>query len=195
VPEQLLLDHTTQAEEGIGIGDLCYAVGLFQVLAGKKRNLPVVHSGNIALMPGQEQIPVRDWRNPTRRSTILSDGFLVELANLPGLSGAPVFVRPTCMDMDWRPLLEGEPHETPARMVRSSVQLLGIWSGSWDGREIGVSRAQPNDLRVPVGMGIVTPVNRLLALLESANVAEQRDRFLQWQRARAAVQPDITDSV
>jgi hypothetical protein len=85
----------TQPNLEIGIGDTCYAVGLFRLLAGSKRNVPIVHTGNIALMPGDEGILVNDWRDETGRSTIESEAYLVEVANLPGLSGAPVFVRPT----------------------------------------------------------------------------------------------------
>jgi hypothetical protein len=33
---------------GLGIGDFCYTVGLFRVLSGNKRNLPVVHFGTVA---------------------------------------------------------------------------------------------------------------------------------------------------
>ena len=35
----------------IDVGDLCYTVGLFRFIFGKKTNLPLVHSGNIALFP------------------------------------------------------------------------------------------------------------------------------------------------
>src|SRR5579883_3432308 len=35
----------------IGPGDAVYVVGLFHLHIGKKRNLPVVHAGNIALLP------------------------------------------------------------------------------------------------------------------------------------------------
>jgi hypothetical protein len=36
-------------EWNIGTGDVCYVIGLFRLMAGTKRNLPVVHQGSIAL--------------------------------------------------------------------------------------------------------------------------------------------------
>jgi hypothetical protein len=55
------------------------------------------------------------------------EGYLVELQNLKGLSGSPVFVRPT-VDM------EGLQDETGAGVIglvtTAQVLLLGIWQGS-----------------------------------------------------------------
>jgi hypothetical protein len=79
---------------GAGIGDFVYTVGLFRVLAGSARNMPVVHFGTIArTLDWIEKTPVRDWRDPTK--TIETDAYLVETQSLPGLSGAPVFIRPS----------------------------------------------------------------------------------------------------
>jgi hypothetical protein len=44
----------------LGIGDIAYVVGLFHLVHGKNVNLPVVHTGHIALLPGDERIPVHD---------------------------------------------------------------------------------------------------------------------------------------
>ena len=48
---------------GVGIGDLCYTIGLFRVLAGNQKNLPVVHFGTIArkFYDDNEPIPINDW--------------------------------------------------------------------------------------------------------------------------------------
>lgn len=34
-----------------GVGDPCYAVGLFRLLVGTKENLAVVHAGHLGLVP------------------------------------------------------------------------------------------------------------------------------------------------
>lgn len=54
-------DHMIGWADGhnIGIGDMCYTIGLFHLLSGKKRNLPIVHTGNIALLPEDEKISVK----------------------------------------------------------------------------------------------------------------------------------------
>lgn len=78
----------------IGVGNFTYTIGLFRLLSGEKRNLPVCHFGTIAMLPGDERIPVTDWTDPDGRRRILVEGYLVKSQSLNGLSGSPVFVRP-----------------------------------------------------------------------------------------------------
>jgi hypothetical protein len=85
----------------IGVGDLTYTVGLFRLMTGKKKNLPVVHMGSIAMVPRDELIPCKDWDKPG--NTISVEGYLVETQALDGLSGSPVFTRQS------RGMLYGKP--------------------------------------------------------------------------------------
>ena len=78
----------------IGVGNFTYTVGLFRLLSGEKRNLPICHFGNIAMLPGDERIPVVDWTDPKGEKRLFVDGYLIESQSLDGLSGSPVFVRP-----------------------------------------------------------------------------------------------------
>lgn len=172
-----LMNH--EADDIVGIGDICYAVGLFRVRSGKRRNLPVVHTGNIAAMPDDEQVQIEDWERPGKSKLV--NAFLVELANLPGLSGSPVFVRPTCMDFDMSslPVDRGPQGDAAgARFVRTSVSLLGIFSAAWDGKQVDLAGVRGNDVRVPVGMGVVIPTKVLIDLLETQPVAEHRAAIL-----------------
>ena len=176
-------------EREIGVGDFCYAVGLFWVTAGRRQNTPVVHTGHIALMPGGEGVPMRDWRDRNAPS-IMARSYLVELANLPGLSGAPVFVRPTLGRLDLGDDAGSDQFDREAILPRLGVRLLGIWASSWDGREIQFQEDGRRDVRVPVGMGVVTPVQRLIDLLDSGPVAQHRAEKIRQMEARAAAKPD-----
>ena len=89
IPPDMLVDSNTLRALRIGIGDICYAVGLFRLMAGSRRNLPVIHTGRIALIPEDERIPVQDWLNPNGPRKHI-EGYLVKLQNLKGLSGSPV---------------------------------------------------------------------------------------------------------
>jgi hypothetical protein len=133
--ETVLADDNVVKMNLVGIGDLTYTVGLFRLLSGEKRNLPVVHSGIIAMMPGDERIPARDWRSPM--GTIFVEGYLVETSSLEGLSGSPVFVRPTATFSTLPGGFLPDPRITDPRRAQalaSSTQigLLGLWQGSWD---------------------------------------------------------------
>jgi hypothetical protein len=115
----------------IGIGDISYVVGLFNRFYGKQRNLPVVHTGHIALLPGDELIPVWNRRSCIRQEV---EGYLVQAHGLEGLSGAPVFAR-TSLPIYANYRLERD------SMGRSGLQagrmhgltaFLGLWQSSWE---------------------------------------------------------------
>lgn len=148
-----------------GCGDLCYAVGLFSRHQGTTRNLPVVHTGHIALMPNKlDKVVCRGL--PT-------EAFLVEIANLQGLSGAPVFVR-QATELAFSVGGSGAAYGI---LPSNDLRLLGVWSSSFE----GYSDAR---LRVPVGIGIVTPAAKLLELLGSEEVAANRDEWLAAVRSK-----------
>jgi hypothetical protein len=179
---------------GFDCGDLCYTIGLFQLLQGKKRNLPVVHSGNIALLPSDEKIPVRDWEQEGETKHV--EGYLVQSESIQGLSGAPVFARPHINLVDF-------PEEKDSVLLpREQLGLLGIWQGAWDARADAVRAASlGQDLRVPVGMGIVIPAIKLKELLEDDEVKKDREEIKKKsETAKAAsldsvsISPPATDA-
>lgn len=172
---------------GVGIGDFCYTIGLFRVMSGRTRNLPVVHFGTLARRihdPEEEPIPVRDWRESTGNKTIFTNAYLVESQSLSGLSGAPVFVRVSNHFVS-EEMIKSNPHLHPAEMGDAvamwHLHLIGIWQGAWDAPPsdvLGIERGQ--GIRVPVGMGVVVPidaVHRILALDELGYVGWSSTNF------------------
>jgi hypothetical protein len=160
--ETTLVDDNAIENGAVGVGDLTYTVGLFRLLSGQSRNLPIVHSGSIALMPSvDELIPVRDWRPPQR--TIFVEGYLVETGSLEGLSGSPVFMHPTVSFSTLPGNLLPDPRFSDPRRADAlapSVQigLLGLWQGSWDAPPDEVLAVQAGrGARVPVGNGSCDP--------------------------------------
>jgi len=80
------------AKHSIQCGDPISIVGLFRLHAGSQRNIPIVHTGNIALLPDpREKVPSKD--RATGEMTEI-EAYLVEAQTLEGLSGSPV----------WRPV-------------------------------------------------------------------------------------------
>ncbi|MEH6950868.1 hypothetical protein V4R08_05905 [Nitrobacter sp. NHB1] len=158
-----------------GIGDFCYTLGLFQLVAGKKQNLPVVHRGSLAMIANEERIPVWDWLAPPGSGKVRQvQCHLVETQSLQGLSGAPVFGRAS-FDIEGFPV-SGSEEKMTIRTAELGVSLLGIWQGSWDappGSILGVQ--EHGSFRVPVGMGVVVPTKKLIELLETEPVVNQRE--------------------
>ena len=166
-----LLTPEIAKERSVGTGDECYIVGLYRLLYGKKKNQPVVHSGNLAMLPEDEKISQR-WHDGTVRYV---EGYLVEAQTLEGLSGSPVFVRHV-----WQVPGTGDQYA----MMLGDAYLLGVWSGAWDappGEVLSLER--PGAQRVPVGMGVTVPTYKLLELLEMPKVVEHRKRRLEEEGA------------
>lgn len=157
-----------------GAGDLAYIVGLFYPLegGGTTRNLPVVHTGHVALMADDEPIPMVDWRDKDK--TIYINGYLIETNALPGASGSPAFVRRS-IEMA---LVKKKKGAGLSTWVHGSIWLLGVYHGAWEGEaEPGHpsrQRRPEGPLTVPAGMGIVVPAIKVLEVLNKEKLRNER---------------------
>ncbi len=138
-------------------GDLINIVGLFRLHAGDKKNIPMVHTGHVAALPDSvERISIKDR---TTGKIIGIDAMLVEAQTLNGLSGSPVFGHAVA-----------ELPFTPRVHAYSSVLLMGMYVGSWDGAPGEIlerDRSFGGEIRVPVGMGIVIPADKIIELVST----------------------------
>jgi hypothetical protein len=174
----------------VGVGDLTYTIGLFRLMSGERRNLPVVHLGSVAMMPKDEKIPVRDWRNPSK--TLNVEGYLLETQAMQGLSGSPTFIRPTTSVSLLPNNVMIDPRHTVAEDFSGAVPmrklfLLGLWSGSWDAppdEVLSVQAGKQN--RVPVGMGVVVPAQKIIETLEQQEVKDLRKQIKEIREAHFA---------
>ena len=154
LPEDAILTKKAYPFYDVGVGDFAYVIGLFKRLPGEGRCSPVCHTGHIALLPEDgETIPV----NTGFGRTLNVSGYLVQVPTLPGLSGAPAFVR--------RTLFAEERADGVRPAVGGDVKLLGVWISSW--REEAASEHElPTGSIVPVGMGTVIPVERMTEVMD-----------------------------
>lgn len=147
----------------IGVGDEVFMTGLFTEAPGVEKNLPIVRHGNIAMMP-DEQI---------QTELGYADVYLVEGRSIAGLSGSPVFVRPTMatfgVTADGSKLLMYAPGP--------GVNLLGLAHGHWDIKESEMNKPYfTNDRKRGVNLGIciVTPAIKILETLYREELVTQR---------------------
>jgi len=151
------------AELDIGIGDEIFATGLFTPAAGTQRNEPIVRHGNISMMP-QEQI---------QTELGYADVYLVEARSIGGLSGCPVFVRPTIR----LPQQSSSPHTKNAFGVGHGATLLGLMHGHWDINEADLNKPYITHDRkhgVNLGVGIVVPAYKILEVLNQPELVAMR---------------------
>jgi hypothetical protein len=172
-------------DPNLGIGDIAYVVGLFHLVHGKKVNLPVVHTGHIALLPGDEKISV--FNRATRKRQQV-EAYLVEAHGLEGLSGAPVFARTSSpVTAPYRyegpPLQGGHKPEYPVGgRLHSWTVLLGLWQGSWSekpSKTLAKDKNLKKDQKVPVGMGVVVPANKIAETLNQPELVMARQKEYQ----------------
>lgn len=155
----------------LGAGDLAFVVGLFHLHRGELSNLPIVHSGNIALMPGDERIPVDDMQ---------IEGYLVQANAISGCSGSPVFATRSVI---WT-VNKGKEAEKKIAGHTAMATLIGVWSSSWkvSKSEIVAVRTNDDDQKgtlAPLGMGIVIPASKLAdILLGKELMAEHKKRLI-----------------
>lgn len=167
-------------------GDPINIVGLFRLHAGSKRNIPFVHSGHIAALPDpKERVRIRDTRT---QKIIESEAYLIEAQTLDGLSGSPVFFHQMLGLARYPPTLQGN-----LAMVYGDVWLLGLYIGSWDGEPGAILAADRNlkgGTRVPVGMGMVVPSEKIIELLRDDEVMkkQRKDQREKLDRDNAANQ-------
>lgn len=127
----------------IGTGDEVHVAGLFAHHFGRKNNIPIVRTGNIAAMP-QEKVS-------TRIGDI--DAYLIEARSIGGLSGSPVYVN-----------IGGFRNG----VVRApQLALLGVMHGHFDAAPTlsDIADDATGKSSVNVGVGIVVPAEKLLGLL------------------------------
>lgn len=158
--------------KNIGIGDLVYIVGLFNLMHGNDRNLPIVHTGHIAMVPEGQKVTIKDSSTGER---VEIEAYLVEGQALSGASGAPVFVRRSIK------MTVADP-ESPKNGLRAwlhgSVWMLGLWSASYAGSpssELVEFKNIPADKKVPYGVGVVVAADKIIEVLDMPQLKEQRD--------------------
>ena len=161
-------------------GDPICIVGLFHWHSGSGRNTPIVHSGNIALLPDpREKIPIKDRTGQQLQKV---EAYLVEAQTFEGLSGAPVFQREMVAMRNLYPDHNGGPP-----IVATGAQLLGVYAGAWEGEPsvpLASDRNWGPDKRIPAGMGIVVPGERILeVVMNDPKLKKYRAEIQQKRRA------------
>ncbi len=146
--------------ERVGVGDEVFITGLFTEAPGSKRNMPIVRHGNIAMIP-DEQIQT-DFG--------YADAYLIEARSIGGLSGSPVFVRPSIeVNVD-----EGRLHGS------GSIKLLGLMHGHWDIKESEMNQSSiVHDRRrgVNLGIGVVVPALKIFETINGPRMEEMRREY------------------
>jgi len=185
VPFNMFINHATLEVQNIGIGDEVFIPGLFTKVTETTRNIPIVRTGTIAMIPG-ERIPFGDD---------FIDAYLIESRSIGGLSGSPVFVRQTvAMETSSSPMIvAGRRPDRVMHGVGGQIYLLGSMIGHWDVPE-GFSPTQAE--AVNMGIAPVVPASKILEIIfqpELVNIMDNVNAAMKAKNQKGA-KLDFADS-
>ncbi len=153
IPVEELVTAEDIQQLDIGIGDEVFTTGLFSEIPNTTRNIPIVRHGNISMMPGEQIQTAYGY----------ADVCLIEARSIGGLSGSPVFVRPTANIP-----LANAPIGAFLGLT-DQVKLLGVMHGHWDVKESEINNPDLHHDRkrgVNYGIAIVTPASKIIETLD-----------------------------
>jgi hypothetical protein len=172
-------DFKTEAgvEGKFGIGDETVTVGLFTEAPGVTRNCPIVRHGNLAMLP-IEQI---------QTELGYADVYLVEARSIGGLSGSPVWIRPSLL------MLAQEEEQVVPTGIVGPGRFLGLMHGHW-----AIKESEINDPRivhdkqrgVNLGIAIVVPASKILETINQSGLMELREKTEEAALKRSMPQMD-----
>jgi hypothetical protein len=153
VPSERFISSDITNRCGVDVADDVLISGLFSMMSGKSRNLPIVRKGSIAMLPG-ESVP-----------TAIGDisAYLIEARSTGGLSGSPVFIP--------------KPH---GKLGMTVYWLLGIVHGHWDLPSPAIRDAVEDSVfdtgNVNAGIAIVVPASIIEEILNHQTLKDERAR-------------------
>jgi hypothetical protein len=188
VPVSIFATEEVIQGHDIGPGDMVFITGLFTKMSGRRRNIPIVRTGNVAMLP-PERIPgiEIDTGKPVE-----SEVYLVEARSIGGLSGSPVFVRETI----YFPLDLPDPGKEDQSAKRVEMMqgpgaffLLGLMHGHWDIREqdlneIEILTGGEGKQGVNLGIAVVVPAKKIWEVLNQRALVELRRQQDEERRAK-----------
>jgi trypsin-like peptidase len=153
-------------ELNVGIGNDVYSIGLFSPFPGNDKNIPIVRFGNVSMMPAE---------------TIQTDlghteMYLVEARSIGGMSGSPVFVRPT---LSMQIARRNGPSVT-GFLPGTGETLLGMAQGHWDIREEDINKAsftQDRKRGVNYGIALVVPAFKIYETIYQPGLVAMRKQL------------------
>jgi hypothetical protein len=199
IPVDMFATEEIIAREGIGPGDEVCMVGLYTRAYGERRNLPIVRTGNIAMLP-EDKVYLKWASKRSIEPTAPTPAYLIEARSIGGISGSPVFV----LKGFW----EGFKEDASSRTIQPSglnsrLFFLGLVHGHWDIKAEADSGGGPvvdivgysKKEMLNEGIAIIVPAKTILETLDQPELAAKRMRDEQQRRIENAPTPDIAPDV
>jgi hypothetical protein len=159
IPQTVFATDSVIAEYDIGLGDELVIIGLFSKFYGHTEVVPLVRTGNIAMMP-KDRLPVNGF--------LPMEAYLAEGRSIGGLSGSPVFVRNTV-----KMQLQTAGQKPAFWGGLGQSHLLGLMHGHWD-LPVSFSDTEKAEA-VNMGVSIIVPAKKILETLYHPELVAMRE--------------------
>jgi hypothetical protein len=162
VPDHVFTSGERMGKDSIGVGDEIAAIGVFTRFSYEDRHLPFLRTGNLAMLPTL-RIPVKNF-----------DPMEAYVAEIEGLSGSPVWVRPT--DYFNAAQKDGDEERPPVPFNDDTdVIFLGLLHGRWALSMAAMEgqSAQYTEKMIS-GMSLIVPAHKILEVVDQPELAAMR---------------------
>lgn len=144
IPNYMFTSEQTLKEDQTKLGDTVSIVGLFSQYHGEEKNLPIVRTGNLAVMNEQKVM------TPYGKM----DALLIEARSIGGISGSPVFLNPGSMRV-----IDG----SLKIATNPRFHLFGLVHGHFnDDDDENLSPQEKARRAINTGIAIVTPIRKVI---------------------------------
>lgn len=163
IPQEMFVTNESIKKFSLGIGDEINVVGLFTRFHGSDRHVPIVRTGNVAMMPSE--------RVPIDKNTEM-DVYLAEGRSIGGLSGSPVFIRESLH----MPIKDADGKTKPF-LGQGQLHFLGLMRGHWE-TELLPAKVQKEQVEaVNMGISVVVPAQKIWEVLHHPELIKMRERI------------------
>lgn len=156
-----IIANEQDIENGIvGIGAEVFIVGLFVNHTGKHRNIPILRTGNIAMMPG-ELVKTNDFGD--------IEAYLIESRSIGGLSGSPVYCYRESLIASTDGVLQF------VKIFRLVGLIHGHYSVAQPQKDTLVGDSAYFDEAINVGIAIVIPASKIIETINQPEIVKRKE--------------------
>ena len=163
IPDVMFVTEEKIKQFDLGIGDEIHVVGLFTRFHGNERHVPIVRTGNVAMMPS-ERVPVA--------KNLEMEVYLAEGRSIGGLSGSPVFIRESL-----NTAMQDGKGQIKGFMGQGQLHFLGLMRGHWETETLPAKVQQEQVEAVNMGISVVVPAQKIWEVLHHPELVQMRKDF------------------
>jgi hypothetical protein len=162
IPQHLFALPEEMCDSRIAVGEEIAAIGVFTRFSYHDRHLPIIRTGNLAMLPTLK-IPVKNF-----------EPMEAWVGEIEGLSGSPVWMRRPA-DMQIKPGYENGKKQSLSG--DSEMLFLGLLHGPWEipEREMEGQSAHYTEC-MATGMSVIVPAHKILEVIHQPELEAMRKK-------------------